>query len=246
MIIAYRYTAFYQASVDGVHIVRPMWMEYPTDVRTFNLESQFMFGDNILVAPKLLEQTPSQSFYEKTTTFRESDIEYNVSTYLPLSDEWYYWYSKQQREQGHAQPIIRVVKDTEQGMYVKAGTILPILMRKDVPRESLMTEVYERGGGIQLQIFLNYKGEASGLLYVDDFETFAYTEKNDRLLIEFRYYENKLTAKNLLMSSSPQQWINIEEAVIYGSEEVPKNFINHAQMLVSHRCTLSSHNPVYS
>ena len=213
-----------------------MWMEYPTDARTFSIESQFMFGDNILVAPKLQEQNPY--------TFSNSDTEYNVSTYLPLADEWYYWYSKQHREQGHAQPIVRVVKDTEQGIYIKAGTILPILMRKETPRESLMTEVYERGGGIQLQIFLNNRGEASGLLYVDDFETFAYSEKNDRLLIEFRYYENKLTAKNLLKSSSPQQWINIEEVVIYGSDEVPQNFINHAQMLVSHRCKLKFRNTV--
>jgi alpha-glucosidase (family GH31 glycosyl hydrolase) len=32
-----------------------MWQEFPQDEYAFDLDTQFMFGDSILVAPKLLE-----------------------------------------------------------------------------------------------------------------------------------------------------------------------------------------------
>lgn len=37
--IHYLYTSFYQANTQGTPIIRPMWMEFPTDLNTFKLES---------------------------------------------------------------------------------------------------------------------------------------------------------------------------------------------------------------
>ena len=51
--IHYLYTLFYLASTEGTPIMRPMWYEFPTDANTFDITDQFMFGDAILVSPKL-------------------------------------------------------------------------------------------------------------------------------------------------------------------------------------------------
>ena len=55
-LIHYLYTAFYETSTSGQPIMRPMWYEFPKDITTYSIETQFMFGPNILVAPKITKQ----------------------------------------------------------------------------------------------------------------------------------------------------------------------------------------------
>jgi alpha-glucosidase (family GH31 glycosyl hydrolase) len=62
-------------TMSGDSLMRAMWNEFPDDVITYDLDSQFMFGKDILVAPKL-------SF----TTDIADDV---VSFYLPTSELWY-------------------------------------------------------------------------------------------------------------------------------------------------------------
>ena len=40
-------------TISGDSLMRAMWNEFPDDVITYDLDSQFMFGKDILVAPKL-------------------------------------------------------------------------------------------------------------------------------------------------------------------------------------------------
>ena len=49
----YIYWLFYLSSVHGTPLVRPMWQEFPHDENTFSMGDQFMFGSQILVAPKV-------------------------------------------------------------------------------------------------------------------------------------------------------------------------------------------------
>ncbi len=63
-----------------------MWMEFPTDLNTFTLESQFMFGDSILVAPKLGAPLQLSSVMNGI---------YNISVYLPAEADWYFYNTHQ-------------------------------------------------------------------------------------------------------------------------------------------------------
>lgn len=38
-------------SQNGTPVMRPMWMEFPTDQVTFANDEQYLFGDSMLVAP---------------------------------------------------------------------------------------------------------------------------------------------------------------------------------------------------
>lgn len=80
-LIHYIYTMFYQASSEGSPLVRAMWFEFPKDPSLIGLDTQFMFGEHLLVCPKLLRP---ESSTEKV---------WAVNCTLPETSNWYYWYS---------------------------------------------------------------------------------------------------------------------------------------------------------
>ncbi len=53
------YSLMRDASVTGLPALRPMFLEFPDDPRTYDLDTQFMFGDGLLVAP-VVEQGARQ------------------------------------------------------------------------------------------------------------------------------------------------------------------------------------------
>jgi alpha-glucosidase len=57
------YTLFHEASTTGLPVVRPLLLEYPADKRTANLNDQFLFGANILIAPILQPDTTHRAVY---------------------------------------------------------------------------------------------------------------------------------------------------------------------------------------
>lgn len=48
-ILPYVYTLFKEASVTGVPLVRPLWMEFPEDEATFARDDEFLLGPSLLV-----------------------------------------------------------------------------------------------------------------------------------------------------------------------------------------------------
>ena len=53
---------FYEGNQHGRPLVRAMWYEFPQDMDLITLETQFMFGNSILVCPKL---SPNDTYVEK-------------------------------------------------------------------------------------------------------------------------------------------------------------------------------------
>ena len=63
--------------------MRPLWYEFRSDENTFNINNQFMWGDNIMVAPKVNAPTYASGVYKP-------------NSYLPMDDstnitEWYFY-----------------------------------------------------------------------------------------------------------------------------------------------------------
>ncbi|PAV30966.1 alpha-glucosidase [Virgibacillus profundi] len=57
------YSLFYQASISGLPVMRPLLMEFPEDEKTYNLNDQFMIGDNVVVAPILAPAITDRAVY---------------------------------------------------------------------------------------------------------------------------------------------------------------------------------------
>ena len=70
-LLPYIYTAFYEASITGAPIIRPLLYEYQNDENTYTLEDEFLVGKDILVAPvvekgadKKLVYLPEGNWYD--------------------------------------------------------------------------------------------------------------------------------------------------------------------------------------
>lgn len=104
-LLPYIYSEAKKTSTTGIPLMRAMVIEYPNDANTYGLTAQYMFGDNLLVAPIVNEG------------------ETNKSIYLP-SGEWIDFWWGAQRPGGRTITYGASVNDIP--VFVKAGAIIPM------------------------------------------------------------------------------------------------------------------------
>ena len=183
-LIHYIYGMFYEGSQYGRPLVRAMWYEFPQDEDLITLETQFMFGNSILVCPKL---SPNDTYAEE-----EGSMQWMVNCTLPVKyakgrfdgerhkASWYNWYSKLAQGGSSGQQIL---SDEQQGIWVKGGSIIPILQHST--EMSLLQAI---DNPITLDIYLDKtNGDASGYIYMDDGQTFNYRDQCEKTLVNFIY-----------------------------------------------------------
>lgn len=164
-LIHYLYTTFETATRTAEPIMRPMWSEFPDESRFRDVESQFMFGSSLLVAPKVIKP---EGVYEHMHLQQ-------VIYALPLSESWYNYYTKAlQTSTPEGEWVDEAFADLDQAVFVRGGSILPVLQHEDcmslLPcmRNNITLEVYPVGSGDL---------EAYGDLYLDDGSSFNYTDQ---------------------------------------------------------------------
>lgn len=77
--LPYLYNEFYNASITGLPIMRPVFLNYQNDPECYKKEAQeeFMLGENLLVAPVLSENNMAKKLYlpeGKWVSFREGKV----------------------------------------------------------------------------------------------------------------------------------------------------------------------------
>ncbi len=101
-LIPYLYSAFYDYKTTGKPPVRALVCDYSDDKNTYNIHDQYLFGDDMIVAPM---------------TEKEKERE----VYLPRGI-WYNFFSNEKYEGGNK---FKVITD-DIPVFVKEGTILPL------------------------------------------------------------------------------------------------------------------------
>lgn len=150
-----------------------MWFEFPKDKSLISLDTQFMFGEHILVCPKLIQPD-------------NEDKLWSVNCTMPTTSNWYYWYNRVSTPGSGFQAL--QVPDSEQGIFVKGGAIIPILQHTDE-----MSLLHALGNDITLEIYPDQSGEAQGHLYMDDGATFAYQSSGcEKTYVKFSFTDNVL------------------------------------------------------
>lgn len=103
----YIYTMARKGYDDGISLCRPMYYDWPEAPEAYRFRSQYMFGDNVLVAP---------------ITSASVDGFSCVEVWLPEGD----WYEADTGTLLHGGRVLkRHFALDEYGVYVKAGSILP-------------------------------------------------------------------------------------------------------------------------
>ncbi|MDR1762728.1 MAG: glycoside hydrolase family 31 protein [Dysgonamonadaceae bacterium] len=93
---------------EGLSLCRPLYYDYPESPEAYSFRNEYMFGDEILVAPIT---APSINGYS------------SLDVWLPAGNDWYEWHTGTLLKGG--QTVKRAFAIDEYPLYVKAGAILP-------------------------------------------------------------------------------------------------------------------------
>lgn len=103
-LLPYIYNEFYKASQTGLPVIRPLVLEFPDDENVHQLSDQFLFGEDIMVAP-----------IYRPATFKRC-------VYLPVG-VWYDYWSGERYEGGNC--ILADAPLDKIPMFVRGGAIIP-------------------------------------------------------------------------------------------------------------------------
>ncbi|KAM6502966.1 glycoside hydrolase family 31 protein [Amanita muscaria] len=148
------YTAFREASVTGVPVLRPHYVMFPKDKKGYDIDDQYYISDSGLLVKPVTEKGATQA-----------------SVYL-AEDQVYYGYFTNRVHHGAASgKTITVAAELHQiPLLIRGGSIVPT--RERPRRASSLMKL----DPFTLRVALNKKGNARGELYLDDGESYQYQQ----------------------------------------------------------------------
>lgn len=161
----YIYTMARETYDNGISICRPMYYDYPEAKEAYDFRNEYMFGDQILVAPIT---TPMQNGLS------------TVKVWLPEGNDWFEWTTGTLLKGG--QTVERSFTLTEYPVYVKAGSVLPLYNRVknlNSNNEEIIVNVFPGGSGS----FCFYEDNGNDKYYANEYaRTQMACERKDNLL----------------------------------------------------------------
>ncbi len=103
--LPYIYDLLFESQITGLPVMRPLVLHYEDDENTFNLNNEFLVGENMLVAP-VVEQGATKRM-----------------VYLPVGTWFNYWDGTKYQGGGHI--IVDAPIDTLP-IFIKEGSIIPM------------------------------------------------------------------------------------------------------------------------
>ncbi len=167
-LLPFLYTTLEAAHRTGVPLFRPLMLNYQDDSNTYNLDDQFMIGDDLLVAPIVKPDLTSRLVY------------------LPKGIWYDFWTNKKY----HGGGMIRVDAQLETvPMFVRGGAVIPMGPE--------MRYVGERPfDPITFAIYPDENGFAAATLYEDDGNSLAYQRRGfRRTRLEVRHVAQSYVVK---------------------------------------------------
>ncbi|KAK5169379.1 uncharacterized protein LTR77_005354 [Saxophila tyrrhenica] len=188
-LLDYLYTAMYRQHTTGTPTLNPLFFIYPEDANTFDIGTQFFYGESILVSPVLEENATS------------------VEVYLP--DDVFYDLHTHETVRGHGEMVmLSNISYTEIPTHVRGGSIVPMRMN------SANTTAELRKQNFTLLVAPGLDGTAAGSLYVDDGESL---EQDGVLDVRFEYSKDGVFSMGGTFGYETGVWI--ETVVLLGGDE---------------------------
>lgn len=159
-LVPYIYTMARKDYDEAISLCRPMYYDYPISEEAYNFRNEYMFGDNILVAPI------TQPMNNRYSTLK---------VWLPKG-KWYEWYTGTLLEGD--QIIERSFAIDEYPIYVKSGSIIPMYSK------SIKNLAESNKNDIILTIYPGHEGSFN--LYEDNGDNKNYDKKYSKILLENR------------------------------------------------------------
>ena len=116
--LPYIYSTAWDVSKNGGSFMRALFMDFSQDTAVYDLDSQYMFGRSLLVAP-----VTRPMYVDKSRTEDLKKIQ-TTNVYLPSGSDWFDFWTGE-RLSGR-QEVIKETPIDIMPIYVKAGSILPM------------------------------------------------------------------------------------------------------------------------
>ncbi|KAM0791314.1 hypothetical protein ACM66B_005786 [Microbotryomycetes sp. NB124-2] len=172
------YTAFYEASLTGKPILRPQYMSFPNDAQGFGIDDQFYFGSTGLLVKPVVNEGQT-----------------HADVYIADEQPYYHYFTHD----------VHFAKSTAGGSSIKVDAPLgsiPVLHRGGsiLPRRDLVrrSSILAWRDPITLVVAIDSTGRsASGSLYLDDGESYAYESGQ----FVARSFQVESKSKNIVLHS---------------------------------------------
>ncbi|XP_011503322.1 PREDICTED: lysosomal alpha-glucosidase-like [Ceratosolen solmsi marchali] len=202
-LLPYLYSLFYRAHLYAETVARPLFVEFYDDPNTFNIDTQFLWGSCLLIAPVLSEG--------KT----------EVYAYIPKGI-WYNIYTIEILSSNGQNYTLDAPIDTIP-VLIYGGCILPV-------QEPSISTTLSRQKPYGLLVALNEKESAKGELYWDDGDSLDSIEKKQYILFKFEVINNEL--KSTIIEGSYNKYMKLGKIIIMGVSKVVKQvFFNKKEIV---------------
>jgi len=190
ILLPHWYNLFRESSETGAPIIRPLWVEYPEDTKTFDMDDEFLVGKDLLVKPIT---SPGQTSVDVYFPGGPKELWYDLDDFATVFHGG---------QQVNIQAPLNKIP-----VYQRGGSIIP--RKERVRRSSSLTH----RDPYTLLITLNASNEAYGELYVDDGHSFDY--KNGKYIkAKFQMTGTNLIAWHEHSNFETKAWI--ERIVVLG------------------------------
>ncbi|KIJ51385.1 glycoside hydrolase family 31 protein [Sphaerobolus stellatus SS14] len=188
------YTAFREASVRGIPILRPQYVVFPKDKAGFSIDDQYYIGGSGLLVKPITQRDVNEA-----------------QVYLADAQPYYNYYTYHVYHGSAGRHVTVAAALDEVPLLIRGGSIVPT---RDRPRRA--TRLMKKDP-FTLHIALDKTGAAQGELYLDDGETYAH-QKGNYIWRKFAATSLDKSSRRLQISSTNLATQVPTDAAVYGSE----------------------------
>lgn len=202
-LLPYLYSTAWQVTSANGSYLRPLFSDFATDKRVWNMTDEFLFGSEILACPivesqytqeKIIREDAMTGWDRKKVESKNEDLEIDwtatksVTKYLPKGADWYDFWTGERLKGGRDITIATNIDRVP--MFVRAGSILPL-----GPEMQYVGE--KAWDNLEIRVYPGANGEFT--LYEDEGDNYNY---------EQGYYSNiifKWNDRSRTLTISPRQ-----------------------------------------
>lgn len=193
LLLPHLYTQFYKAAQFGETVARPVFFEFPNDVNTYGIDTQFLWGPSVMILPAL-----------------KPDVTV-VEAYFPAGT----WYFLNSFEAIHSKGELFEVGTPLDAINValRAGHIIPV-------QTIAQTTTQSRKNNFGLLVALDDKGTAVGELYWDDGDSLGTLDNGTYNLLNFMAKQNQVTS-TVIEHGAPEETMPLGFLMAIGVPKKP-------------------------
>ena len=195
-LIPYLYSTAWQVTNANGSYLRPLFSDFASDKRVWDMNDEFLFGQSILAAPiveaqyteeKIIREDAMTGWNRKdvTGTDKVTNVDWTATKatkkYLPKGTTWYDFWTNQKYKGG--QDVELQTTFDQVPMFVRAGSILPLAPEMQYVGEKSWDE-------LEIRIYPGANGTFT--LYEDEGDNYNY-EKGKYATITFSWNDAKRT-----------------------------------------------------